>query len=139
MESKIKKIKSTDNDSDDLLIKEDTDDDNLSFVGDMEEGVDESVDKDDTIDVTMDEEEMDNLLTQSIQESLMNGNAEVREAAERLLRNRSTRHSSITEKIMDSEVHNDEENDDIAGERTSLLGNTQGNSISSMGALNNFG
>jgi len=94
---------------------------------------DEQGSYDDENDKTMDDVTMDHLLQESIRESLQNSNAQVREAAHRLLRNRIVQVDDLTESERNEGLMSDSAYGAIVAADTNL---SEFNSMSPMGGSN---
>ena len=117
----------------------------LTIKDDIEEGIcedivyddnghkDEQDSYDDENDKTMDDVTMDHLLQESIRESLQNSNAQVREAAHRLLRNRIVQVDDLTESERNEGLMSDSAYGAIVAADTNL---SEFNSMSPMGGSN---
>lgn len=117
----------------------------LTIKDDIEEGIcedivyddnghkDEQDSYDDENDKTMDDVTMDHLLQESIRESLQNSNAQVREVAHRLLRNRIVQVDDLTESERNEGLMSDSAYGAIVAADTNL---SEFNSMSPMGGSN---
>jgi hypothetical protein len=117
----------------------------LTIKDDIEEGIcedivyddnghkDEQGSYDDENDKTMDDVTMDHLLQESVRESLHNSNAQVREAAHRLLRNRIVQVDDLTESERNEGLMSDSAYGAIVAADTNL---SEFNSMSPMGGSN---